>query len=111
MAGDGVSLQTNIAQLGNLAKSQSKAQQAGAVNPDQARELDKEDVKPLEKVRETEKAEKKQVDAKEERAQDRRRRRRLRRQAAAADAEEEEQDPEEAETVQPGLGGLVDTKA
>ncbi len=109
MAGDGVSLQTNITQLGNLAKSQSKAQQAGAVNPDQANQLDKEDVKPLEKVREAEKAEKKKVDEKEERA--RKRRRRGKDDEHGADEDDEERDPDENPAREPGLGGLVDTKA
>ena len=112
MAGDGVSLQTNITQLGNLAKSQSKAQQSGAVNPDQARQLEKEDVQPLEKVREAEKAEKKRVDAEAERERDHRRRRRRRRQAALAAAEADaEEETGESEAYEPGLGGLVDTKA
>jgi len=109
MAGDGVSLQTNITQLGNLAKSQSKAQQAGTVNPDQARQLDKEDVKPLEKVRETEKAEKKKVDAEEERA--RQRRRRDLDDERGSDEEDDERDSDENRTQDPGIGGLVDTKA
>ena len=109
MAGDGVSLQTNITQLGNLAKAQSRAQQSGAVNPDQARQLEKEDVKPLEKVRETEKAEKKQIDANEERGRQRREGREPDQQASAAD--EDDLDPDETESAEPGLGGLVDTKA
>ena len=114
MAGDGVSLQTNITQLGNLAKSQSRAQQSGAVNPDQARQLEKEDVQPLEKVRETEKAEKKQVDPEQERSRHRRRRREDRQRADSAGedaAEDEPEDPEQSADATPGLGGLVDTKA
>ena len=112
MAGDGVSLQTIITQLGNLAKAQSRAQQGGAANPDQARQLQKEDVKPLEKVRETEKAEKKKVGPEEERARQRRRRREEGQGTAATAADEDEQDGEQdAETATPGLGGLVDTKA
>ena len=109
MAGDGVSLQTNIAQLGNLAKSQSRAQQAGAVNPDQARQLDKEDAKPLEKVRETEQAEKSKVDGEEERARQRKQRRA--KGDPATEEDEDGQDPDDIEAAQPDLGGLVDTKA
>lgn len=108
MAGDGVSLQTNITQLGNVAKSQARSQQSTAAGAGQAQELDKEEVKPLEKVRETDKAEKKRVDEKEERAKQRRRNGQP--EPDQADVEDENRDQDE-EAPEPGLGGLVDLKA
>jgi hypothetical protein len=116
MAGDGVSLQTNISQLGNVAKTQSRAQQGGAVDPDQARQLKKEDVAPLQKVRETGQAEKKQVDP-----DARRPRRRGRgededadgdpRETVRGDEDEDQDRTPGSETATSGVGGLVDTKA
>lgn len=107
MAGDGVSLQTTLTQMGSVAKSQARAQQTAAV-PGQAQQLEKEEVKPLEKVRQAEKTEKQQVEA------DRRRERRRRRQqdrAVAADAGADETRDDEEGAAGANLGGLIDIKA
>jgi hypothetical protein len=106
MAGDGVSIQTTITQLGNLAKAQSRSQQSGTTAPGQAQELAKEDVAPLQKVRETDKSEKKGVDPDQER-----KRRRRPDDPEAAAAEDDDQDLDDPETRDPRLGNLVDTKA
>ena len=99
MAGDGVSLQTTLTQMGSVAKSQARAQQTAAV-PGQAQQL--------EKVRQAEKTEKQQVEA------DRRRERRRRRQqdrAVAADAGADETPDDEDGAAGANLGGLIDIKA
>ena len=108
MAGDGVSLQTNLTQLGSVAKTQTRAQQTGTAGAGHTQQLDKEDAKPLETVRETEKAEKKTIDSEEERKNQRRRRGKTKSSAAEDDAEDLEDDDDVHE---PGLGGLVDLKA
>jgi len=109
VAGDGVSLQTNIAQLGNVAKTQARGQQAGGVAPGQAPTRD-EDVQPLQKVRETEKSEKEKLDPEARRERDRRRR-----QAGDPAAGDDEADGDDEENPDgreaPHLGGLIDTKA
>jgi hypothetical protein len=107
MAGDGVSLQTTLTQMGSVAKSQARAQQTATV-PGQAQQLEKEEVKPLEKVRQAEKAEKEQVDADRRRE---RRRRRQKDQVAAADADADKAQEDEGGATGPGLGGLIDIKA
>jgi hypothetical protein len=110
MAGDGVSLQTNIAQLGNVAKSQARSQQVGATGPGHAEKTPADDVQPLQKVQETEKAEQQGVDPEQKRDQDKRQRRRRQRQATKGD-EVAEQNDEEQDEAAPGLGGLIDTMA
>ena len=105
MAGDGVSLPTNLAQMGTVAKAQARGQQSG-VNTTVAHELQKKDVKPLQKVREAEKADQKAVDPDQQQS----------RQRNPDDEDEKHQpgDPEQDESnAQPpvDVGGLVDTKA
>lgn len=98
MAGDGVSIQTNLAQLSNLARTQAKGQQAGAHGAATAQELKQDDVAPVNKVRETEKTEQDRVDADKERQ-----RRREKRQ--------EDEDDENNEEQPESVGCLVDIKA
>ncbi|MEZ4388740.1 MAG: hypothetical protein R3D98_14450 [Candidatus Krumholzibacteriia bacterium] len=106
MAGDGVSLQTNLAQMGNLAKAQAR-NPGSTQGPSVAQELQKQDVTSVEKVREIEKAEQDAVDPDQERERERRRRQRPK---AGADDADEPDDEENAERAQ-GLGGLIDIKA
>jgi len=96
MAGDGVSIQTNLVQLGNLAKTQAKSQSA-AQGVGVTQELKQDDVASVQKVRETEKTEQDRVDADKERQRRREKRR---------------NDEEDNEDEQPdGVGCLVDIKA
>ena len=108
MAGDGVSLQTSVLQLGNVAKNQSRSQQASAVPPGQNAAMLKDEVQRLQKVSESEKAEKAGVDPDEERARGRRKKN-----TAGHDGTDDDVDDENEhdEAVAAGLGGLVDIKA
>ena len=122
MAGDGVSLPTTIAQMGNVAKSQARGQQAAQPTAPFAEQLDKNEDLKVQRVKETNEAEKRRIDPDEER-KDKRKRRRLRRNrkrfdreaAGEHEAEQQEQDgasnpeeAEEAETVEPGT--LIDMR-
>ena len=107
MAGDGVSLQTSLIQLGNVAKSQSRSQQAHAVPPGQNAAMPKDEVQPLKKVREADKAEKAKIDPDEERS----RKEKENADGAVRSGEDVENDDERDEAAAAGLGGLVDIKA
>lgn len=111
MAGDGVSLQTTLLQLGSLAKSQARSQ-GPTPAPNLAEQLKQQDVAPTEKVRETEQSDQDGVDpdGKQEDARRRRRRRDEDEQHAAAEADGDTADDEETEDAA-GVGGLIDTKA
>jgi hypothetical protein len=121
MAGDGVSLQTNISQLGNVARTQAKGQQAQQTLTPFAEQLDKKDELRIQRVRETEKAEKDQIDPEERDRRKERRRRRKRRREAEAEAERRAEAAEETggerpdrarddEACAPALGGLIDLR-
>jgi hypothetical protein len=106
MAGDGVSLQTNIAQLGNVAKAQARGQQTGAVTPGQAPQRD-EDVPKLQKVPESEKTGRERLDPNAHRPKDRRPGEDERDEAE----NEDEQDAARDDADDPRLGNLIDIKA
>ena len=109
MAGDGVSLQTNISQLGSVAKAQARGQQTHAVAPGQKPAQD-EDVQPLQKVKENEKTDPEGLDPEKRRGRDRRDG--DRRPETAAGAEESDTDAEETDADDaPWLGGHIDIKA
>ncbi len=105
MSGDGVSLQTNLVQLGNVAKTQPRNQQAPAGGPAFADQLNKHDELRPQRVQEAEKADKQHIDPDKKRERDQKQR------AAtdddAADLEEETADGTSPDTV----GRLIDTKA
>ena len=105
MAGDGVSIQTNLVQLGNLAKAQSRGQ-AATQGPSVAQELQKHDVTAVDRVRETEKAEQDAVDPEQE--QERRRKQQADAKARGTDGDDED---DENSDLAAGLGGLIDIKA
>jgi hypothetical protein len=109
MAGDGVSLQTTLLQLGSLAKSQARSQ-GPTPAPNLAEQLKQLDVAPTEKVRETEKSDQDGVDPDGKQEDARRRRRREGEQPASADAAGETAGDDETEDAA-GVGGLIDTKA
>ena len=110
MVGDGISLQTNLAQLGNLAKTQAKSQQSPHTTTPFSEQVAKQDERKTQRVKQTEQTERRQVDPDAER--DRRRRRRLRRQALKQQraANETTGDRDENCDDQAAVGGLIDTR-
>jgi hypothetical protein len=78
MPGDGVSLPTSLAQLGNAAKTQARGQQSSPqVTPFSQQKDGQEELK-VQRVKETEAAEKNRVSRRDE-EKDKRKRRRLKR--------------------------------
>lgn len=111
MAGDGVSLQTNIAQLGRVAKTQSQNQQGTTATPHQAPQK-KEEAQPLQHVREGEKTTPEELDPRRHKRRGRDRDdARQEADAAAEDADAGAEDHDDDDEAPPWLGGLVDTKA
>ena len=110
MAGDGISLQTNLAQLGNLAKTQAKSQQTPQTTTPFSEQVAKQDELKTQRVKQTEQTEKRQVDPDAE--SDRRRRRRLRRQAQKhrRAANETAEEADENCDDQAAVGGWIDTR-
>lgn len=106
MSGDGVSLPTNLAQLGNVAKTQARGH-GQAHGPNFGQELQKQDVPAVDRVRETDKTEQGNVDPEKERQ---RKRREARKARADAD-DDDDDDTRDREEEAAGLGGLIDIKA
>lgn len=84
MTGDGVSLPTSIAQLGNAAKTQAKGQQTQSTATPFSEQLDKDEKLKVQRVQQTEKSEQDGVDKdgkqrRDDKRKQRRRSRRLRR--------------------------------
>ena len=119
MGGDGVSMPTTLSQLGQVAKTQARAQQAGATAAGPTHIHEKEDVRPLRKVSEAEKKDKQTID--DGRQNGGRRHDRHGEsatdedQAAMLDAPADGAEDTDAEDpppgAEPGLGILIDTKA
>jgi len=110
MSGDGVSLQTNLVQLGNVAKATARATH-GVPALDPAHEPDdRSEAARLRRVTEAEKAERQQVDAERRGRRDPRDEQPDDAAARAPDAPAAEAPPED-DAAAPGVGGLVDTKA
>jgi hypothetical protein len=111
MAGDGVSLQTTLVQLGHVAKTQAKGQHSPQATTPFSEQVAKEDELKVQRVKQTEQAVQQRVDPDAER--DRRRRRRLRRVARKRARTDDDPAPEEeaAEEEKPAVGSLVDTRA
>ena len=114
MAGDGVSLPTSIAQMGSVAKTQAKGQQAAQQTTTFADQLDKKDELKVQRVKETQKADQEKIDPDQDREKDKRQRRRLRRnrkfltdEAAAEEQENPEETPEDQEEK---VGVLIDLR-
>jgi hypothetical protein len=106
MAGDGVSLPTNLAQLGNVAKTQARSH-AQAHGPAPGQDLQKQDVPAVDRVRATDKTEQGHVDPDKER--ERKRKQQLA--EAEAQADEDGADARDNDDRTAGLGGLIDIKA
>ena len=122
MPGDGVSLPTTLAQMGNVAKAQARGQQAAPqVTPFSEQKDDKNDLK-VQRVKETAPAEKSRVDADRE-EKDKRKRRRLKRRRNRYPEFREGHEPDGNEDFDPEcdlaedgteeeelLGGLLDLR-
>jgi len=109
MAGDGVSLQTNLAQLGNVAKSQAQSQQSSTAAKGNIPEDQRQEAQPLQKISEAEKTAQKKVDA------EKRKKRHKEKKPSSPDdpgTDQESLDEDENQASnQPDLGCLVDLKA
>ncbi len=113
MAGDGVSLQTTIVQLGSVAQTQLKGQQAHHPTTPFSERLDANQDATVQRVRKAEEAERKRIDA-----EARRERRQQERQADEGEPEKivtAAADDTAPETGQEGgendVGRLIDTRA
>ncbi len=104
MAGDGISMPTQLAQMGSVAKTQAQAQQAAQPATNFDEQLAKKDALKSQRVKETQNAEKSHVDPDGDRRQKRKKRRRQKKLLNAE--KEQEKSPEEEE-----LGLLVDLRA
>ncbi len=109
MAGDGVSLQTNLAQLGNVAKSQAQSQQSSTAAKGHIPEDERQEAQPLQKISEADQAAQKKIDA-EQRKKRHKEKKPSSPDDLATDQETEDED-ENQRTNQPDLGCLVDLKA
>lgn len=78
MPGDGVSLTTTLSQLGNVAKTQARAQQTTPQVTPFSEQKDEQDELTIQRIKETTEAEKNRV-AEESEEKDKRKRRRLKR--------------------------------
>jgi hypothetical protein len=111
MAGDGISLQTTLSQLGNVAKTQAKGQQANPSTTPLSEQIDKSKDLKVDRVKKTDKAEQQRIDPDKQKEREKRRRRLRRRPEAEAAADKSaDGDPMDAEAA-PEVGGLVDTRA
>ena len=116
MNSDGVSLPTTIAQLGSVAKTQSRAQQqAQNVTPFKD-QLDKREELKVQRVKQTEAADHRRIEAEDD-APDKRQRRRQRRERKLQ-LREDEQEPgnaaspaDQAAPEPEQLGALIDLRA
>jgi RecA/RadA recombinase len=115
MAGDGISLPTTIAQMGSVAKTQAKGQQAAQPAAPFAEQIDKKDDLKIQRVKESQKAEQQAINPDQENEKDKRRRRRLRRNRKYLDVSQEQeleeasqQDTEKEDQEQ--MGRLIDLR-
>lgn len=115
MPGDGVSLPTTLAQMGSVAKTQARGQQASPqVTPFSEQKDEKNELK-VERVNETAEAEKNRVAADRDEKDKRKRRRLKRKRNRLAELKgESETPPEEPHTEgtekEDMLGGLIDLR-
>ncbi len=105
MAGDGISMPTQLAQIGSVAKTQAQAQQAAQPATNFNEQLANKDALKTQRVKETENAEKSKVTDQEDRRQKRKKRRKEKKRLGEQE-ESEGNIPEEEE-----LGLLVDLRA
>lgn len=121
MAGDGVSLPTSLAQMGNVAKTQARGQQsAPQVTPFSEQKDGQEELK-IQRVNETAAAEKNRVTRQDE-EKDKRKRRRLKRtrkkenrpegedHLRGSQAEPQDNEKRDSESEIETLGALIDLR-
>ena len=119
MTGDGVSLPTSIAQLGNAAKTQAKGQQNQTTATPFSEQLDKDEKLKIQRVQQTEKSEQDGVDPEGKQRRDdkrkkRRRARRLRRTRVRDQANQDNAeftDDKEQELEPATVGSMIDKRA
>ncbi len=114
MSGDGVSMPTQLAQLGSVAKTQARALQASQPATSFSEQLDKKDALKTQRVKEVQKTEKGRINPDEDRRQ-RRKKKRLEKknQKNLADGENPENGEllVEDENNEEEIGMLVDLRA
>ena len=114
MAGDGVSMPTQLAQLGSVAKTQAKVQQASQPATSFSEQLDKKDSVKTQRVKEAQKAEKGHINPDEDRRQ-KRKKKRLRKKHLQNLADEQNRENGELlvdeENSEEDIGMLVDLRA
>jgi len=113
---DGVSLPTQIVQLGTVAKTQSRAQQQAQATTPFKDQLERREELHVQRVNQTEAADHRRIEAEQEEP-DKRRRRRLRREQKAAERAADDDGPDR-DGDGPGtdddaekLGSLIDLRA
>jgi len=112
MTGDGVSLQTTISQLGNVAKAQLKGQQQNQQTAPLSEQLDKSKDLKVNRVKQAEKAEKGQIDPDAGHKKRERKKKRLESASDSPQAAGSDVDPqaEEGPADAGEVGRLVDTR-
>jgi len=114
MAGDGVSMPTQLAQLGSVAKTQARAQQAAQPSTSFSEQLDKKESLKVQRVKETQKAEKSKINPDDDRRKKRKKKRqekRIRQQMTDSENQEIEEAPTDEENSEEEIGLLVDLRA
>jgi hypothetical protein len=114
MSGDGVSMPTQLAQLGNVAKTQARVQQAAQPATNFSDQLEKNDELKAQRIKEAKEAEKGRINADEDRRQKRKKRRRQKKILESSDGKENldgEAPREEVENPEEEIGVLVDLRA
>lgn len=101
MSGDGVSLQTTISQMGNVAKTQLKGQQQNQTAAPVSEQIDKSKDLKVNRVKQAEQADKGRIEPDEKKEKDKgKQRRRKRRNKKKHGQQSSHQHQEEAETVE-----------
>jgi len=108
-AGDGVSLPTTLAQLGNVAKRQAKGQQTSAQTSLFSGEIAREEALKVRKVSETEELAEEAVDTPGQ-DRDRRKRRRLKRNQKRLAVDADRETLPEGTAAEEQLGILIDMR-
>jgi len=113
-AGDGVSLPTTLAQMGSVAKTQAKGQQAATQTTPFADQVKQNEDLKVQRVHETSEAQQQAIDPEGDNTDKRKRRRlkRNRKQLADQEAEEltETESSEEEQPEEEQLGVLIDMR-
>ncbi len=115
-AGDGVSLPTTLAQMGSVAKTQAKGQQAPVPATPFSEQMNKDDKLRVQRVKETQESTQDKIDANQENPDKRQRRRLNRQRKRLGDGKDENFDPtasaagDDTETEAERLGVLIDMR-